>query len=95
VDYSRAVEANYLSNGQEQNILTVQGDIYSLPVQANLFDKVFCFGVLQHTPNPEKAFKALSPLLKPGGKLAIGVYRNDERLRFVDDGFKTVFLHDL
>ena len=75
VDYSRAVEANYISNGQKQNVLIVQGDIYGLPVQTKLFDKVFCFGVLQHTPNPEKAFMALPPLLKPGGKLAIDVYR--------------------
>jgi len=76
VDYSRAVEANYLLNGHKQNVLIVQGDIYNLPVQESLFDKVFCFGVLQHTPNPEKAFMAVPPFLKRGGSLVIDVYRD-------------------
>ncbi len=81
VEYSNAVEANYLSNGGKGDILIVQGDVYKLPVKERFFDKVFCFGVLQHTPDPGKAFEALARCLKPGGKIAIDVYRIEEGVK--------------
>jgi SAM-dependent methyltransferase len=75
LDYSYAVEANYASNGKRENVLVVQGDIYSMPVRTNYFDKLFCFGVLQHTPDVRRAFFALPPHLKPGGQLVVDVYK--------------------
>jgi SAM-dependent methyltransferase len=36
--------------------------------------RTFCFGVLQHTPNPREAFLALPRHLKPGGNLVADVY---------------------
>lgn len=74
-DYSMAVEANYASNGTRENVLIVQADIYNMPFRQGFFDKVFCFGVLQHTPNVEKAFMALPPMLKPDGELVVDVYK--------------------
>jgi SAM-dependent methyltransferase len=73
-DYSSAVEANYLSNGQNENLLIVQASIFEMPFPQSFFDKIFCFGVLQHTPDPEKAFKNLPLYLKSGGQLASDVY---------------------
>src|SRR5437764_802733 len=57
LDYSHAVEANYASNGSRGNVLVVQGDIYKMPFR--LADRIFCFGVIQHTPDPRGAFMAL------------------------------------
>jgi SAM-dependent methyltransferase len=74
LDYSNAVDANYSNNGGKDNVLIVQGDMYRMPFRKGWFDKVFCFGVLQHTPSPEKAFSNLPCYLKPDGKLAIDVY---------------------
>lgn len=74
LDYSSAVDANYRGNGHRNNVLIVQGDIYSMPLKTNLFDKIFCIGVLQHTPDPEEAFLSLPKYLKPGGSLVIDVY---------------------
>ncbi|MBU1908632.1 MAG: methyltransferase domain-containing protein [Verrucomicrobia bacterium] len=74
VDYSYAVEANYASNGAKPNVLIVQGDVYSLPVRKNSFDYLFCFGMLQHTPDVKKAFMELPKYLKKGGRLAVDVY---------------------
>jgi SAM-dependent methyltransferase len=74
-DYSNAVEANYASNGFRDNVLIVQADIFHMPFRAGYFDKVFCFGVLQHTPDVRGAFHSLPPVLKPGGDLVIDVYR--------------------
>ncbi len=73
-DYSDAVEANEKSNGTNPNLLLVQADIYTMPFPEQLFDRVLCYGVLQHTPDPERAFKALVTMLKPGGHLATDIY---------------------
>jgi uncharacterized protein YbaR (Trm112 family)/ubiquinone/menaquinone biosynthesis C-methylase UbiE len=75
MDYSYAVEANYQSNGNKNNVFIVQGDIFSIPFKKKIFDKLFCIGVLQHTPNPHKAFLGLPPYLKPKGKLVVDIYK--------------------
>jgi len=74
-DYSNAVEANYASNGLKDNVVIAQADIYSMPLREAYFDKVFCFGVLQHTPDVRKSFLSLAPMLKPGGELVVDIYR--------------------
>jgi uncharacterized protein YbaR (Trm112 family)/ubiquinone/menaquinone biosynthesis C-methylase UbiE len=72
LDYSSAVEANYASNGGHDNVLIVQGDIYKMPFREA--DRIFCFGVLQHTPDPHGAFLTLPRHVKPGGAVAADVY---------------------
>jgi SAM-dependent methyltransferase len=74
MDYSSAVDANYASNGRLPNVLIVQADIYRMPVRKAFFDKVFCLGVVQHTPRVEESFRSLQAPLKPRGQLAIDVY---------------------
>lgn len=75
MDYSYAVEANYASNGLKDNVLIVQGDIYRMPFREAYFDKLFCIGVLQHTPRVKESFMALLKRLKSGGSLTVDVYR--------------------
>ena len=38
------------------------------------FDKVFCLGVLQHTPDFEASVRALVRKAKPGGEIAVDFY---------------------
>jgi SAM-dependent methyltransferase len=73
-DYSSAVDANHRNNGGKHNLRLFQGDIFDIPLQHAAFDKVLCFGVLQHTPDPERAFHNLTLFVKPGGEIAIDVY---------------------
>jgi len=73
-DYSNAVEANYNSNGQNGNLLIVQASIFEMPFETEYFDRVFCFGVLQHTPFPQKSFHCLTQSLKNGGHLSTDIY---------------------
>lgn len=75
VDYSNAVEANLKNNGPHPHLHLCQADVYALPFKEEYFDKVFCLGVLQHTPNVKKAFLSMVPFLKRGGEIAIDVYR--------------------
>ncbi len=74
VDYSSAVDACWENMARHPNLNVVQGDIYQLPFVPGSFDFVFCFGVLQHTPFPERSFKALLPQVKAGGRLSVDVY---------------------
>lgn len=73
-DFSQAVGPNYASNGGHENLLLVQANIYEMPFAKASFDKVFCFGVLQHTPDPLASFNALVTMMKPGAKLATDIY---------------------
>lgn len=73
-DYSNAVEANLKNNGMAKNLTLFQGDIYNIPFKPAQFDYVICLGVIQHTPDPEKAFFSLLNQVRPGGMICIDVY---------------------
>ncbi len=74
-DYSNAVEANFENNRQKGDLFLFQGDIYRLDWPNDYFDYVFCYGVLQHTPDPIAAYQSIFRTLKPGGKISIDYYR--------------------
>ncbi|MHB8563122.1 MAG: methyltransferase domain-containing protein [Acidiferrobacteraceae bacterium] len=79
LDYSEAVEANYTSNGAHDSLLLVQASVYEMPFKNNFFDRAFCFGVLQHTPDPEKSFFSIVEHIRPNGQIASDVYVKDIR----------------
>ncbi|MCA2185141.1 class I SAM-dependent methyltransferase [Nonomuraea cavernae] len=73
-DISSAVHANAASNGHFPNLLLLQASIYDLPLPEESFDYLFCFGVIQHTPDVERTFKTLFRYLRPGGRFCVDVY---------------------
>jgi SAM-dependent methyltransferase len=74
VDLSNAVDKNRALNGTNPKLHLAQASILDLPFVPAAFDLVFCFGVLQHTPDPAATFRALVPFVRPGGRLAVDVY---------------------
>jgi SAM-dependent methyltransferase len=75
VDYSNAVEANFKNNGHHQNRLQLfQASVYEMPFAKAQFDKVFCFGVIQHTPDVKKTVQSILEMAKPGGEVIIDFY---------------------
>jgi SAM-dependent methyltransferase len=80
-DLSRAVEANLENCGGSPGHFVFQADILDLPVAADACDVVLCIGVLQHTPDPEAAIRALASRVKPGGRLVIDHYARPKGLR--------------
>ncbi len=74
LDYSSAVDAARRNLHRPKNHCLVQASIYDIPFPKNFFDKIFCFGVLQHTPDVAASFQNLVSYLKPGGMIAIDVY---------------------
>jgi len=75
IDLSEAVEANYRNNFQYGKRLKIfQASIYDMPFADESFDKIFCFGVLQHTPDFKKSIFSLASKVKPGGEVVVDFY---------------------
>ncbi len=75
LDYSNAVDACFSNLQHHPNLHVVQGDIYSLPFAPGTFAFVYCFGVLQHTPDVPVAFAALPQMVQKGGRLCVDYYQ--------------------
>jgi len=73
IDLSLAAEVA-AENLKDCEAVFFQADVFKLPFARESFDYIYSLGVLHHTPNCEQAFKALPPLLKPGGRIAIWLY---------------------
>jgi uncharacterized protein YbaR (Trm112 family) len=74
VDYSNAVDACRQNLGPHPRLDVVQADVYHLPFAQGRFDFVYCFGVLQHTPDVHAAFAALTRQVAAGGRIAVDLY---------------------
>jgi ubiquinone/menaquinone biosynthesis C-methylase UbiE len=82
VDYSSAVDANRQNNGPHPRLHLVQASVYAMPFEHAWFDRAFCIGVLQHTPDPRASFMSIVPFLKPGGELFVDVYARNWKTYF-------------
>lgn len=60
------------SNLRFERLLTSNGE--ELSFKSEMFDLVFCFGVIHHTKNAKKMLKEIYRVLKPEGKAIIMVY---------------------
>ncbi len=74
IDLSQAVEAAYANVGKRENVRILQANLFHLPFWPGSFDIVYSIGVLHHTPDCEKAFRQLVPLVRPGGRVCVWVY---------------------
>ncbi len=52
----------------------VRGDAERLPFRDGAFDRVYSFGVLHHTPEIGRAVGEIRRVLRPAGRLTLGVY---------------------
>ena len=91
VDYSNAVDANWQSNKEKKEFFIAQASIYELPFKENSFDFVFCYGVIQHTPDVKASFMNLVKFLKVGGKLSIDVYKKNWKSIFLSKYWFRIF----
>jgi len=74
VDYSISIDACRANLGAHNRLEFVQGDIHSLPFKHEAFDRVYCFGVIMHTRDPNRAFRGLTSHVRAGGMLAVDSY---------------------
>jgi SAM-dependent methyltransferase len=71
--------------GGPANLHYLQGDIMRPPFRPQSFDFVSSDQVIHHTPDPRRAFRGLADLLRPGGHLAVYVYRRKGLVRELAD----------
>ena len=64
-----------------KNISFVNADIFDEVLKENVFDFVWCNGVLHHTKDPYNAFKIILKTVKKDGYIIIGLYNKFGRIR--------------
>jgi SAM-dependent methyltransferase len=90
VDISAAVEIASRNVADRRQVDVVQADLFKLPFRPGTFDAIYSVGVLHHTPDARGAFKAMQPLVKPGGFFSIFVHGQGNRvLHGVNRGLRT------
>ena len=79
-DFSNAIDANRRNNDARGDVVFFQADIFDIPCPDQFFDFVFCYGVLQHTPDADRAFRRTRSHVPPGGKISIDFYPKTRKL---------------
>lgn len=59
------------------------GDAEALPFRTGIFDCVYAFGVLHHTPQTGLAVKEIYRVLRDGGKAIVGLYHRDSAFYWI------------
>ena len=74
VDLSFAVDAAFQNLKREGNAHFIQADLFNIPFKKDIFDFVYSFGVLHHTPDTIRCLSEAYRVLKPGGELMVTLY---------------------
>ncbi len=77
VDLSTAVDKAAALCADLPHVTIAQADLLALPLAEGEFDLAFSIGVLHHSPDPRKAFGEVARRVKPGGRLAVWLYRKN------------------
>lgn len=66
-------------------------DLLKLDDEIGFFDRIYCQEVLHHTADPKRGFSNLVSILRPGGEIAIYVYKIKGPLReFADEHIRGI-----
>src|SRR5918998_1082869 len=77
VDLSASVEKAAELCADLPDVAIVQADLLDLPLAEGAFDLAFSIGVLHHSPDPRRSFARVAARVKPGGRLAVWLYRQN------------------
>jgi SAM-dependent methyltransferase len=77
VDLSSAVDKAAALCADLPGVTVVQADLLDLPLAEGVFDLAFSIGVMHHSPDPRRAFAQVAARVKPGGRLAVWLYREN------------------
>lgn len=81
VDMSRAVDRAARMCGELPNADFVQADLLRLPLKDCRCDLAFSIGVLHHSRDAAAAFRQVAAKVRPGGRLAVWLYRRNTWLQ--------------
>lgn len=82
-DLSTGLEKGYAFRkvhpaAKPEKVHFVQCDLQRPPFADEIFDIIHSAGVVHHTPNTEKTFRGLRPLLKTGGTFYVWLYKYEK-----------------
>ncbi len=77
-DHSAAVDKAAQLCSHLPNVHFLQGDLKHLPLQPASFDFAFSIGVMHHDADTRAVFDAVAKLVKPGGRMAVWLYRRNQ-----------------
>ena len=72
---------NFASENNINNVTFINADIFDDVLEDEIFDFVWCSGVLHHTKDPFSGFKIIQKSLKTNGYILIGLYNRYGRFR--------------
>ena len=75
IDLSVAVINAQRITREMPRVHIVQTDLFNPPFRKEIFDVVYSWGVLHHTPDPRRAFEGLVDFVKEGGDISVKIYR--------------------
>lgn len=91
VDLSSAVDKAASLCAGLPGVCITQANLLELPLVDSVFDLVFSIGVLHHTPDPRRAFAQVARKVRPGGRLAVWLYRkNTPPQEWLNSGLRAV-----
>ncbi len=76
-DHSSAVEKATKLCGHLDSVRLVQADLKRLPFEPESFDLAFSIGVMHHDTETRAVFDAVSKMVRPGGRMAVWLYRRN------------------
>lgn len=76
-DHSSAVEKASNLCGHLESVKLVQADLKRLPFEPESFDMAFSIGVMHHDTETRAVFDAVSKMVRPGGRMAVWLYRRN------------------
>ena len=79
--HSLKLGKDFATKNEINNIEFVRGDIFDKNFNNDVFDHIWCSGVLHHTKNPYEAFRSIIPCLKKDGYILLGLYNKIGRIR--------------
>lgn len=74
MDFTMTLDTMFEKAKGIKNLYIIQGDVMHPPFKNKVFDKIISIGVLHHTPDTYKSFKAISSLVKEKGKMVVWLY---------------------
>lgn len=77
-DHSSAVEKARSLCSHLPQVEFIQADLKHLPLEPASFDFVFSIGVMHHDVCTRDVFDAVARLVKPGGRMAVWLYRRNQ-----------------
>lgn len=78
VDHTRAVDKARALCRHLDNVKFAQADLKQLPLEQQSFDFVFSIGVMHHDADTRAVFDAVAPMVKPGGRYSVWLYRRNQ-----------------